>query len=362
MEALNAHRFLLRAEIHSAAETLITYASDLTACSVFAVTDWRVPIGTHVALRLSFLDVVAPIDLVACVSATQDAGNPGDQAGLRLVFDEDPRVVALIERSRRALVSPTDRTYRVLLIEDSGFTRDMFAYGIAKGSQPAGLFAVDHAEDAETAWTKLVEHTYDLVIVDYFLPFENGASLIARLRRDPRLARIPIVAISIGGRDAREATLSAGADLFVDKPLALRDLSNTLRLAMQHDAPIGSRKSILVFDDSPIVLEFTRAALESEGFRVAIAEDLSAFEHQRDTFEPDLILLDVQMPEVFGDDVAMTLREWHGVRVPILLVSSLDEDELARRALDAEADGYITKAAGMPALVRRCKEMLEGAA
>ena len=361
MEALNAHRFLLRAEIHSASETLITYASDLTACSVFAVTDWRAPTGTQVALRLSFLDVVAPIDLVACVSATQDAGNPGDQAGLRLVFDEDPRVVALIERSRRALVSPTDRTYRVLLIEDSGFTRDMFAYGIAKGSQPA-LFAVDHAEDAETAWDKLVEHTYDLVIVDYFLPFEDGASLIARLRRDHRLARIPIVAISIGGRDAREATLSAGADLFVDKPLALRDLSNTLRLAMQRDAPIVSRKSILVFDDSPIVLEFTRAALESEGFRVAIAEDLSAFEHHRVAFAPDLILLDVQMPEVFGDDVAMTLREWHGVRVPILLVSSLDEDELARRALDAEADGYITKAAGMPALVQRCKEMLEGAA
>jgi DNA-binding response OmpR family regulator len=360
MESVNPQRFLLRAELHTAVETLITYAYDLTPTSVFVVSDWRAPVGSRVAVRLSFLDIVPPIDLLADIDATRDAGNPGDQAGLRLVFAEDPQVIALLERSRRALASPrTERRCHVLLIEDSGFTRDMFEYGIMKGAQ--GMFAVDHAEDAEAAWRKLAETPYDLVIVDYFLPAENGASLIARLRRDPRLTRIPVVAISVGGRDAKDATIAAGADLFLDKPLALRDLSNTLSIAMHREA-IPERKSILVFDDSPMVLALTREALEREGFQVAVAEDLSAFEQQRETFAPDLILLDVQMPEVFGDDVAVTLREWHGVRVPILLVSSLDEDELRTRAAHAEADSYITKAAGMPALIRRCKELLRGAA
>jgi DNA-binding response OmpR family regulator len=92
---------------------------------------------------------------------------------------------------------------------------------------------------------------------------------------------------------------------------------------------------------------------------VGIAEDLATFEQQRDSLAPDLILVDVQMPEAFGDDVVLTLREGHGVTVPILLVSSLEEDELASRAQRSRAAGYVRKSEGMKELVRRCKEALE---
>ena len=85
----------------------------------------------------------------------------------------------------------------------------------------------------------------------------------------------------------------------------------------------------------------------------------NVYSRQRVAFDPDLILVDVQMPEAFGDDVASTLRGWHGVQVPILLVSSLDQSELAGRAQRAQAAGYVCKGAGMPELVRRCRELLE---
>ena len=65
------------------------------------------------------------------------------------------------------------------------------------------------------------------------------------------------------------------------------------------------------------------------------------------------------MPEAFGDDVALTLREHKGVQVPILLVSNLDESELSTCAERAHAAGFIQKRAGMSELVRRCKEVLE---
>ena len=150
--------------------------------------------------------------------------------------------------------------------------------------------------------------------------------------------------------------------MFVDKPLVFRDLFNTLRVLAdrrERSRPPPERKAILVFDDSPFALALTRAALESAGFTVAIAADLSSFERQRVAFDPDLILVDVQMPEAFGDDVASTLRGWHGVQVPILLVSSLEQGELERRAKRAQASGYICKGAGMSELVRRCRELLE---
>jgi DNA-binding response OmpR family regulator len=117
-------------------------------------------------------------------------------------------------------------------------------------------------------------------------------------------------------------------------------------------------KKILVFDDSPLVLELTQHALESAGFAVAAAADLTAFEQARATMVPDLILVDVQMPEAFGDDVASTLRGARGVKVPILLVSNLEDAELQRRAAEADVDGWISKRGGMTELVRRVKEYL----
>ena len=110
----------------------------------------------------------------------------------------------------------------------------MFAYGIGKFfAQRSGHVRFDHAEDAASARQKLEDVLYDLVIVDYYLPTEDGAAFIARMRRDARFARSPVVAISVGGRDAREATMSAGADLFLDKPVVLRDLFQTLQVLSQ---------------------------------------------------------------------------------------------------------------------------------
>lgn len=369
MATANKDRFIVRAEIRSSKETVVSSGYDLTTSSVFVVTEWHAAIGTRVSLRLSFPKILEPLDITARISDIRIAGEPGEPGGIKLEFepltsDLTERLASLLRRVHSPLVTlpDEDRPCRVLLVEDSPVIRAIFAYGTAQFFDRPGALAIDQAVDAETAWQMLASSTYDLMIVDYLLPSEDGASLIAKLRRDERLAHTPIVAISVGGRDAREATLSAGADVFVDKPLVFRDLFNTVRMLAERrdDArPAAERKGILVFDDSPFALALTRAALEDAGFKVAIAADLSSFERQRVSFDPDLILVDVQMPEAFGDDIASTLRGWHGVQVPIVLVSSLEQSELARRAQRAHASGYICKGAGMSELVRRCRELLE---
>jgi DNA-binding response OmpR family regulator len=368
MAVANNGQLIVRAEVHADHDSVVSYGMDLTASSVFVVTEWHAAIGTPVEVRLSFPRILEPITLKAAIGDIRIAGEPGEPGGVRLVFTPGQAEIGLLAELLDRLASPVpnaiteERPCRVLLVDDSWLIRDMFTYGTARFFDRPGALAVDHAEDAERAWGKLASSTYDLVIIDYYLPSEDGASLIARLRSDRRLADVPVVAISVGGRDAREATLSAGADLFVDKPLVFRDLFNTLRMLAEHReqhrrSAVG--KGILVFDDSVFALALTRAALESAGFKVAIAKDLESFEQQRIAFDPDLILVDVQMPEAFGDDVASTLRGWHGVQVPILLVSSLDQGELERRAQRAHASGYVCKGEGMPELVRRCRELLE---
>lgn len=354
-------RFIMRAEIQTSRESLVTYAHDLTATSVFVVTEWRAPIDSRLTVRLSVPRVLHPVDLACRIAEVRAAGQPGDVAGLVLEFDpEAPRdsLIKLLD-DVRALPSgsPPLGKYRVLLVEDSGLTRDVFAYSARRYFGNQSMFELDHADSAESAWERLATASYDLVIVDYFLPSENGASLISRLRADKQRRGIPVVAISIGGRPAREATISAGADLFVDKPLVFRDLFNTMRI-LANVSPDADKRTILVLDDSTLALAVTRAALEAAGFNVVIAEDLAGFERERARCRPDLILVDVQMPEMFGDDIAATLIGAKVVDVPVVLFSSLEESELARRSAEASATGYVSKTSGMVELVRRCRELM----
>jgi CheY-like chemotaxis protein len=234
------NEILLRAEIRSAKETVVSYAREISATSVFVVTDWRPPLETEVSLRISFPTLVEPVDVDARVSEHRPARGVGRPAGVEFHFESPSARVAmekLLERLDPARASSRGaeaRVYRVLLVEDNGFIRDMFAYGIGKFfAQKHDRVQFDHAEDAASARVKLEASSYDLVIVDYYLPTEDGAAFIARLRRDPRFVKAPVVAISVGGRDAREATMSAGADLFLDKPVVLRDLFQTLQVLSQ---------------------------------------------------------------------------------------------------------------------------------
>lgn len=353
-------RFIVRAEIRADAASIVTYGYDLTPTSVFVVAEWQAPLGTEVDLRLS-LPRALPVVARAKVAGFRATGAPGELGGLELEIEAAarPSVDAfLAELHARPERAPS---YRALLVEDNSLTRDVFAFSASRFFGGAAALAMDHADTAERAWDLLAASKYDVVIVDYFLPTADGAQLIARLRADPRLGGTPVVAISAGGRVAREATMSAGADLFIDKPIAFKELFTTLQLLAPggaDDVVAPPKRTILVLDDSPFALAMSQAALESAGFTVRVAEDLATFERERAACEPDLIIIDVQMPEAYGDDVAATLLGG-GIRVPVLLFSSIEETELARRSAEAQASGYIWKGAGISELVRRCKELLE---
>ena len=117
-------------------------------------------------------------------------------------------------------------------------------------------------------------------------------------------------------------------------------------------------KKILLMDDSPLMLDVAKDALEAAGYQVELASSIEALEERAENGELALILMDVQMPELFGDDVAMVLRSVRGVSAPIYLLSNLSPDELAERAAEAGLDGYICKRDGIEVVVEKVKEIL----
>ena len=118
------------------------------------------------------------------------------------------------------------------------------------------------------------------------------------------------------------------------------------------------RKCVLLLDDSPLILEMVRDALESIGLEVHTAVNLSEMECALARGHLDLALIDVNMPEAFGDDVAAVLRHMRKLKLPIYLFSNLEDEELERRAGDAEIDGYISKRWGIDAVLASVTEIL----
>ena len=118
-------------------------------------------------------------------------------------------------------------------------------------------------------------------------------------------------------------------------------------------------KHVLIIDDSEMVIELLRSALEAEGIRVsACLEPDRTMVTGEDP--PDLILLDINMPQYFGDDVAGFFREAWGVESPIFLFSDIAEEELKQRAQDAGVEGYVWKGWGIERVVEAILNHLEG--
>lgn len=121
----------------------------------------------------------------------------------------------------------------------------------------------------------------------------------------------------------------------------------------------AAEKYVLVMDDSALALELARDALESAGFSVLAASDGDELAEHLSKGPPiDLIVLDVQMPGVSGDAIATGLRSERGLQVPILLCSGHADATLAERARATGAAGYISKQAGIDALVAEVRRIL----
>ncbi len=119
-------------------------------------------------------------------------------------------------------------------------------------------------------------------------------------------------------------------------------------------------KKILLIDDSEIVLTMEKAVLEARGYEVRATSNLLEFEKTLQSWKPDLILTDIHMPGIKGTDLCRTLKNEYGTQdIPIVLFSTLPDDELARLAEQVGADGSISKANGLEALGEKVDDLVQ---
>lgn len=116
---------------------------------------------------------------------------------------------------------------------------------------------------------------------------------------------------------------------------------------------------VLVVEDEPQMRKFIRASLTSHGYRVLEAENAREAVMVATSHNPELLLLDLGLPDGDGIDLARRIREWS--RVPIIVISARGREDDKVAALDAGADDYLTKPFGVNELLARMRVALRHA-
>ncbi|HEY4158570.1 MAG TPA: response regulator, partial [Polyangiaceae bacterium] len=117
---------------------------------------------------------------------------------------------------------------------------------------------------------------------------------------------------------------------------------------------------LLIVEDDTQMLKFLRASLSSHGYRLADAATGAEGLSQAAAYNPDLILLDLGLPDIDGLEVTQRLREW--ATAPIVVLSARGQESDKIRALDAGADDYLTKPFGTGELLARIRVALRHSA
>jgi CheY-like chemotaxis protein len=224
-------QLLFRADVSRGGRTSAGYTVEVSPTRLLVRAAPVDPPGARVTVRLSSPRLAAALTLHGTVVALHDPQIHQKSAAMSIELQAEPerdRLAQVLGAWRRPLVA-SDEPASVLVADDNSLIREMFAYGARKFYFRRGrTVRVDTAPAGDVAWALMNEHRYDVLIIDDDLPVLSGGTLVGRIRRDPALAHLPVVLVSQGGPVARLEALDAGADVFLDKPVVLKDLLATL--------------------------------------------------------------------------------------------------------------------------------------
>jgi len=249
---------------------------------------------------------------------------------------EDERVASTTAPGRsRARVPTGART--ALIVED-----DYNSAELIRVQLEAAGFKVLHAASAEAALALAVQQSLALITLDIMLPNMDGWEFLDRIKQVPALRHTPVVIISIMADQSRGFALGAAA--VMQKPMSRHELSESLSelglLPVASDEP----PSVLVIDDDPGAVELVAVSISSLAITVLRAyggrEGIDTARREL----PDLIVLDLMMPEVTGFDVVEALgRDAETARIPIVVVTAKQITHEDRARLNGYVEAIMEK-------------------
>ncbi|MFZ6770628.1 response regulator [Undibacterium sp. Di26W] len=231
-----------------------------------------------------------------------------------------------------APVADTSGTLLALVIEDD----DQAAEVLRLQLESEG-FRIVRASSAESALALAEQECPDLITLDILLPGMDGWEFLQRFKQETRFASVPVVIISIVADRGRG--MSLGAAQVMQKPVSRETMNAALAQLGFASRSSGRQLSALIIDDDPKAIQLITTYLDSFGYRTLSALGGQEGIHTARHAQPDLIVLDLMMPEVNGFDVVEALKadaSTAGIPVMILTAKQITTEDKLRLSGDVK--------------------------
>lgn len=242
----------------------------------------------------------------------------------------------------------------ILIVEDSSFFRGQ----LARELKDIGAL-VTLAEDGQHGLDLALLQHFDLIISDVEMPRMDGVTLCRKLKENPNTRSTPIILLSSWDSEPDiDKGFRAGADAYVSKSDANTQLEDTIRKVLKK-ARFHQGHRILVVDDSKIIRSLVRGELEKVGFHVVTAENgKQALIHIKSS-PPDLILSDIDMPEMDGIKLCKAVHDDPELSaIPFVIMSANDDRSIMRRIVSWGASAYLVKPFNIEQVVITIEKLL----
>ncbi len=238
---------------------------------------------------------------------------------------------------------------RVLVIDDEPTVRELLVRALTKEG-----FEVYTAENGPDGIDLAREIQPDIITLDVMMYGMDGWNVLERIKEDETLHDIPVVMMTLV--DDRRRGYALGAAGYITKPVDRKELLRTINRLRRGNA------HALVVEDDASTRELLVRTLEREGWRVAQAENGRVALEQVEAHPPDLILLDLMMPEMDGFQFVDELHNNPDYRaIPIIVVTAKDVTQSERQMLDTHAVKTVVKKSGntRDELIQRIQDLID---
>lgn len=225
---------------------------------------------------------------------------------------------------------------QVLIIENDQSAAELLRIHL----ESAG-FQAQWAPDAASALDLARQQPPDLITLDLLLPDSSGWEVLDKIKTMSQLDTVPVVIVSILADEMMETQkgFALGVAKMLQKPVARKTLLDAIATLGLGDGD-ASESTVLVIDDDPLAIELVTAHLQGQNCKVLHAYNgYSALDIASQT-RPDLIILDLMLPDISGFDVSDTLkRQLDTASVPILVLTAKTITKQERERLS----GFVLK-------------------
>lgn len=306
------------------------------------------------------------VDMMNGTIEVQSKQNVGTECKVTFMFQ-------LNAEAKVPMLLPELKNCRALVVDDDFNTCDSVSYMLQQIGMRAEWTLSGKEAVLRTRQALMRKDNYDVYIVDWLLPDVNGIEVVRRIRRETGDDVPVIVLTAYDWSDIEDEAAEAGVSAFCSKPLFMSELRSCLSSIVTQNTSEEKKSDrrnrshterILLAEDNELNQEIAVAILSEAGFQVEVADNGRIAVDMLKNSEAgyyQLVLMDVQMPEMDGYEAARTIRamdDGERASIPILAMTANAFEEDKQEALRNGMNGHIAKPIDVKKLIQTLDRVL----